>query len=56
MKFVSREMELRLLYAFFARRSFTDAAKALAAEHDASLISLAQIESDMRRWLQTASN
>jgi len=43
-------------YAFFARRAFTDSAKALAAEHHASLITLAQIESDMRRWLQSASH
>jgi AAA+ ATPase superfamily predicted ATPase len=39
-------------YAFFARQGFTEAAQALAAEHNALLITLAQIEADMRRWLQ----
>ena len=40
-------------YAFFARQGFTEAAQALAAEHNALLITLSQIETDMRRWLQT---
>jgi hypothetical protein len=39
-------------YAFFARQGFTEAAQALAAEHNGLLISLSQIEADMRRWLQ----
>jgi AAA+ ATPase superfamily predicted ATPase len=39
-------------YTFFARQGFTEAARALAAEHNALLVTLAQIEADMRRWLQ----
>jgi AAA+ ATPase superfamily predicted ATPase len=40
-------------YAFFARQGFTEAAQELAAEHKALLITLEQIEVDMRRWLET---
>ena len=40
-------------YAFFARQGFTDAAQQLAAEHNALLITLSQIEADMGRWLQS---
>ncbi len=40
-------------YAFFARRNFTPAAKALAQEHQALQITLEQMEADMQRWLQT---
>jgi AAA+ ATPase superfamily predicted ATPase len=39
-------------YVFFARQGFTEAAQTLAAEHKAFLITLTQIEVDMRRWLQ----
>ena len=40
-------------YAFFARQGFTESAQSLAAEHNALLITLGQIEADMSRWLQT---
>ena len=40
-------------YAFFARQEFTKAAQKLAAEHNALLITLPQIEADMGRWLQS---
>jgi uncharacterized protein len=40
-------------YAFFARQEFTEAAQQLAAEHNALLITLPQIETDMGRWLQS---
>lgn len=40
-------------YVFFARQGFTEAAQSLAAEHDAMLVTLEQIEADMRRWSQT---
>ena len=43
----------QLHYAFFARQGFTTAAQSLAAEHNAMLVTLEQIEADMRRWLQT---
>ena len=43
----------RVHYAFFARQGFTQAAQTLATEHNSLLISLVQIEADMRRWLQT---
>jgi len=39
-------------YAFFARRGFTPAAQALAREHRAQLVTLAQMEADMQRWLK----
>lgn len=41
----------RVHYIFFARQSFTDAAQTLAAEHNALLVTLGQMEADMRRWL-----
>jgi uncharacterized protein len=40
-------------YAFFARQEFTEAAQQLAVEHNAVLITLPQIETDMGRWLQS---
>lgn len=40
-------------FAFFARSGFTSAAQVLAQEHGALLVTLAQIESDMKRWLQS---
>lgn len=40
-------------YAFFSRTGFTQAAQLLAQQHNAQLITLAQIESDMQRWLNT---
>ncbi|MBK8904478.1 MAG: hypothetical protein IPM53_25090 [Anaerolineaceae bacterium] len=39
-------------YAFFARSGFTPEALKLAQEHRAHLITLDQIESDMRQWLK----
>jgi AAA+ ATPase superfamily predicted ATPase len=39
-------------YAFFTRQGFTEAARALAAEHSSLLVTLRQIEADMLRWLQ----
>jgi AAA+ ATPase superfamily predicted ATPase len=46
----------RVHYAFFARRAYSEAAQSLAAEHNASLITLPQIEADMQRWLHTLPN
>ncbi len=43
----------RVHYAFFARRAYTSAAQTLAKKHNAQLITLSQIESDMQRWLET---
>ena len=43
----------RVYYAFFARQGFTDAAQALASEHDALLVTLDQVERGMQRWLHT---
>lgn len=40
-------------YAFFTRNDFTPAAKELAHKYNARLVTLAQIEADMQRWLQT---
>lgn len=37
-------------YSFFAREGFTQAARQLAAEHGAQLVTLLQIEDDLRRW------
>ena len=34
-------------YAFFARKGFTDAAKALAREHDAWMVDLATLDRDL---------
>lgn len=42
----------RVHYAFFARRDFTLAAQTFAQQHNAQLVTLAQIEADMQRWLQ----
>jgi uncharacterized protein len=46
----------RVHYAFFARHGFTAAAQAvarsLAAKHNVRLITLAEMEADMQRWLQ----
>lgn len=43
----------RVYYVFFAREGFTEAAQKLAAEHNARLVTLEQIEADMRRWLSS---
>jgi uncharacterized protein len=40
-------------YAFFARHGFTAAATSQAQEHKARLVTLAQLEADMQRWLPT---
>ena len=42
----------RVHYAFFGRHGFTPAAQELAATRNAHLITLAQLEADMERWLQ----
>jgi len=42
----------RVQYAFFARRGFTPAARELAAARQAHLVTLPQLEADMRRWLR----
>lgn len=42
----------RVQYAFFARRGFTPAARELAAARQARLVTLPQLEADMRRWLR----
>jgi len=39
-------------YAFFARRGFTDAARAEAAALDATLVTLEQLEADIHRWMK----
>jgi hypothetical protein len=46
------ETAWRIHYAFFARHGFTPAAQALAQEHSAQLVTLAEMDSDMQRWLQ----
>jgi hypothetical protein len=38
-------------YAFFARHEFTAAAASVAQKHIARLVTLAQLEADMQRWL-----
>jgi hypothetical protein len=42
----------RVHYAFFGRHGFTPAARELAAERKARLITLGQLEGDMGRWLR----
>jgi uncharacterized protein len=46
----------RAHYAFFARHEFTAAAASLAQKHSARLVTLAQLEADMQRWLQTEAS
>ncbi len=46
----------RVHYAFFARRGFTPAAQTFAEQHNARLITLVQIESDMQRWLHAQAS
>ena len=41
----------KVFYAFFARNGFTLPAQAVAHQHGAQLITLAQLESDMQSWL-----
>lgn len=43
-------------YALFSRRGFTPATERLAAVHNAFLVSLEQIEQDIRRWMAGASH
>lgn len=38
-------------YLFFARYGFTEEAKTLAQQHEAWLVTMADIEADMQRWL-----
>ncbi len=51
-KVLPGQVKWQVHYAFFARTDFTPAAQALAQEHRALLVTLAQIEADMQRWLQ----
>ncbi len=51
-KVLPGQIAWRTHYIFFARHSFTPAAQALAQEHGAQLVTLAEMESDMQRWLQ----
>lgn len=51
-KVLPKQVKWRVHYAFFARSGFTSAALTLAQEHRAQLVTLAQIESDMQRWLK----
>ncbi|MBP6806071.1 MAG: ATP-binding protein [Chloroflexi bacterium] len=50
-KVVPGDFPWRVHYAFFARHGFTPAAQALAAAHAARLVTLAQVETDLGRWL-----
>lgn len=52
-KVVPEQFTWHVHYAFFARNGFTQAAQILAKQHNVQLITLAQIESDMQRWLHT---
>ena len=45
------QVDWRVHYAFFARNGFTPAAWASAQEHGAQLVTLADLEADMVRWL-----
>ncbi len=51
-KVLPEQIKWHIHYAFFARSDFTPAAQALAQEHQAQLVTLAQIEADMQRWLR----
>lgn len=44
-------VDWRVHYAFFARDGFTPAARAAAEERGAQLVTLAELEADMVRWL-----
>ena len=44
--------EWRVHYAFFARRGFTPAAREAAGELGAQLVTLPEIESDIREWMR----
>jgi uncharacterized protein len=52
-KVLPSQVKWQVHYAFFARSGFTPAAQALAQEHQAQLVTLTQIEADMRRWLKS---
>lgn len=52
-KVVPGEFPWRIHYACFARHGFTTKARTVAANHSVSLITLAQIETDMQKWLQS---
>jgi uncharacterized protein len=47
------QVKWRVHYVFFARNGFTAAAQALALKHHALLVTLDQIESDMKLWLKS---
>lgn len=52
-KVLPGQVKWRVHYAFFARSGFTTAAQSLAKEHQALLVTLDMIETDMRRWLRS---
>ena len=52
-KILPGQVKWQVHYAFFARGGFTSAAQALAQEHRAQLVTLAQIETDMQHWLKS---
>lgn len=52
-KVLPGQAKWRVHYAFFARNGFSPAAQTLAKEHQAQLVTLTQIESDMQRWLES---
>ncbi|MCB8943990.1 MAG: ATP-binding protein [Ardenticatenaceae bacterium] len=51
-KVLPGQMKWQVWYTFFARTDFTASAQSLAQEHQALLVTLRQMEADMRRWLQ----
>ena len=52
-KLLPGRVKWQVHYAFFARSGFTASAQEFAAEHQAQLLTLDQIEADMRRWLRS---
>lgn len=51
-KVLPGQVNWQVHYAFFARSDFTAAAQALAQKRQSLLITLDQMEADVRRWLQ----
>lgn len=45
------QVDWRVHYALFAREGFTPAARAAAQEHGAQVVTLAELEADLVRWL-----
>lgn len=50
-KVLPPQINWRVHYAFFTRHDFTPSARALAQEHQAQLVTLAELEAAMVRWL-----